>query len=104
MNLTLHRLVGKLSVRGRIVALAAIPVIGFLVNGAAFTTGEMEVGKAFRSTDRAAALADASQDFKGALAAMRIHARDFGAKPSQDEVAKFEEDHALALKSLAAIE
>ena len=104
MTFSAQRIVGKLSVRGRIVALAAIPVIGFLVNGVAFTTGEMEVGRAVRSAGSATALADASQDLKSALAAMRIHSRDFGARPSQDLIRKFEADHALAIKSLTAIE
>ena len=48
MILSVYRLVTRLSVRARIVLLAAIPVIGFLANGIAFTTGEADVEAALR--------------------------------------------------------
>jgi hypothetical protein len=51
----------KVSVRGRIVAIAVIPVIGFLSNGIAFTVGETDVDGAFFSVRQATALADASE-------------------------------------------
>ena len=38
-----------ISVRSRIVAIAVIPVVGFLANGLAFTSGETQVGKSFES-------------------------------------------------------
>src|SRR5262249_49463832 len=53
---------------------------------------------------RAAGVADYSQDFKNALAAMRIAARDFAARPSDDLIASFESAQALSTRSLAAIE
>ena len=37
MTLSFHRIITRISVRTRIIVLAAIPVIGFLVNGIAFT-------------------------------------------------------------------
>ncbi len=104
MTLSVPHIISGLSVRARIVVLAVIPVVGFLANGAAFIGGEAEVDDAFESVKRAGALADTSQDFKGSLAAMRIHARDFGARPSVDTIKAFETAHALALRSLAILE
>src|SRR5688572_1412258 len=69
------------SVRARIVALALIPLGGFLANGIAFKSGEADVQAAFGSVNRAAALSDASHDFKAALAVMRLTVRDFTSKP-----------------------
>src|SRR4051794_24675413 len=103
MTFSIHRMLGRFSVRHRIIALAAIPVIGFLLNGIAFTVGEFEVGRASQTTGRAAALADSSQDLKSALASMRIHSRDFGARPSEVLARQFDTDHTLALNSLAAL-
>src|SRR5439155_18336227 len=97
-------LVGKLSVRNRVILLAAIPVIGFLANGAAFTTGEADVADAFASVQHAAGLADHSQDFKGALASMRLTARDFVARPRRELINAFEAANALAASSLTTIE
>jgi methyl-accepting chemotaxis protein len=100
----IFRLVTWFSVRHRIVALALIPVVGFLANGIAFTIGETEVASAFNSVRGAAARADAGQEFKDALAAMRISARDFVTRPGPDRIQSFEENHARAVTSLAAIE
>ncbi|MEA2929066.1 MAG: methyl-accepting chemotaxis protein, partial [Hyphomicrobiales bacterium] len=54
-----RQLISRLSVRTRIIALAVLPVVGFLANGIAFTAGERDVGQAFQSAQRAAVLADA---------------------------------------------
>src|SRR5712691_10246885 len=88
-NFSIQRLISKLSVRGRITAIAVIPVVGFLANGMAFTGGEIEVGNAFESVKSAAVLADASREFKTALARMQMTSKDFVAQPSEDEVAAF---------------
>ena len=56
MKLSLYRVITRISVRTRIILLAAIPVGGFLVNGIAFTAGEREVESAFRTADRASDL------------------------------------------------
>jgi methyl-accepting chemotaxis protein len=90
-------------VRSRIAAIAVIPVIGFLANGLAFTSGETQVGSAFESVRNAAVLADASREFKAALARMQMAAKDFVAQPSDDEVAVFTDGNALAADSLATI-
>jgi methyl-accepting chemotaxis protein len=66
-----------LSVRARIVAIALIPVVGFLANGIAFTSGAADVEAAFSSVKRAARLSDAAHDFKASLASMRLTVRDF---------------------------
>jgi methyl-accepting chemotaxis protein len=79
-----------ISVRARIVALALIPVCGFLANGIAFTSGQADVQAAFASVNRVAALSDASNDFKDALAVMRLTVRDFASKPDDTLVQAFE--------------
>src|SRR5438067_1872955 len=104
MTLALSRSFFRLSVRVRIVLLALIPVVGFLANGIAYTVGETEVGQAFNSVNSAAALSDSSQEFKAALAAMRINARDFSAHPSRAAIAAFDGSYANALRSLATIQ
>ncbi|HEY5226468.1 MAG TPA: hypothetical protein VIJ06_06725, partial [Methylovirgula sp.] len=83
--------------------LAMIPVIGFLANGLTYISGEGDVGTAFVTVKHSAALADASRDFKSAIAAMRIAVKDFGSNPSDTLVKDFEQSHALALQSLDAI-
>jgi methyl-accepting chemotaxis protein len=98
------RVIAKLSVRARIILLALVPVVGFLVIGIAFTVGEADVADAFGRVQRTAGAADYSQDFKNALASMRIAARDFAARPSDDLVTSFEAAHALSIRSLTAIE
>ena len=99
----LHRLLASVSVRFRIVVLALIPVVGFLANGLTYVSGEGDVGTSFETVKRSANLADASRDFKSAVAAMRIIVKDFSANPSDNLVVSFEQAHAAALKSLDAI-
>ena len=104
MSLTAHRLMTRVSVRTRIIALAAIPVVGFLANAATFYAGESQVDGAFQALRSAGSVTDSSQDFKVALAAIRIHARDFAARPSAELIKAFEAAHGLAGQSLAAVE
>jgi methyl-accepting chemotaxis protein len=96
-------LVSKLSVRTRIAAIAVIPVVGFLANGLAFNSGETEVGATFESVKSAAVLADASREFKAALARMQMASKDFVAQPSDNEVTGFGAGYDLASNSLDAI-
>ncbi|HET9716900.1 MAG TPA: HAMP domain-containing methyl-accepting chemotaxis protein [Pseudolabrys sp.] len=100
----LARLLTSFSVRTRIVVLALIPVAGFLFNGLTFVSGEGEVGAAFQSTTNARRLADASREFKFAIAAMRIAARDFSASPHASVIDSFEEAQKTAMRSLDTIE
>ena len=62
MTLSLPRMIAGISVRSRIILLAAIPVAGFLVNGIVYTAGEREVENAFRIADRASDLAEVSRE------------------------------------------
>jgi methyl-accepting chemotaxis protein len=102
--LTFKSLNSRISVRSRIVAIAVIPVIGFLTNGGAFTAGETDVEGAFLSVKNATALADASEGFKAGLAAMRIGIRDFITDPNQDSIADFDAGIRQASQSLDTIE
>ncbi len=99
----LDRLLTSISVRSRIVVLALIPVVGFLANGLTYVSGEAGVGTAFETVKHSTALADASRDFKSAVAAMQITVKDFAASPNNNLVLNFERDHALALRSLDTI-
>jgi methyl-accepting chemotaxis protein len=104
MKLSINRLISKVSVRTRIAILALIPVAGFLVNGVAFKTGGSEIESAFDIVKNAAALSDASREFRGALAAMGMRTREFAAEPSQELVKSFEAAHAVAMRTLHTIE
>ena len=99
----LSRLLTHMSVRTRIVVLAAIPVVGFLANGLTYLGGERDVATAFATVNRSGALANASRDFKSALATMRIIVKDFASAPSDSLVADFERVHGLAVTSLNTI-
>ncbi len=99
----LSRLLTSFSVRTRIVALALVPVAGFLANGLTYLSGEDAVEAAFSTVKGSGALAGASRDFKSAVTSMRITVKDFGASPSNDLVVKFGQAHALALRSLDTI-
>jgi len=100
----LFRLIGALSVRARIVALALIPLVGFLANGVTYVSGEGGVAFAFKTSERARQLADASREFKIAVAAMRIAAKDFTVSPHGTLVDAFAASESDANKSLALIE
>jgi len=99
----LPRLLTSISVRSRIIALALIPVVGFLANGLTYVSGEGDVGGAFETVKHSTALSDASRDFKSAVASMRIIVKDFTANPSNNLVVSFEQAHGLARQSLDAI-
>ena len=104
MLLSVYRLVTRLSVRARIVGLAIIPVVGFLANGASFTTGQSDVEASFDRVKRASDIADTSQNLKASLATLRIQARDFRAQPSDEQIAAFSATHAQATANLARME
>jgi HAMP domain-containing protein len=94
----------RISVRSRIVAIAVLPVIGFLANGIAFTAGQTDVEHALGSVKQATALAKASEGVKAGLAAMRIGIRDFIAGPNQDSIAAFNAGAKQAAQNLGTIE
>lgn len=97
------RLLTSISVRNRIIVLALIPVVGFLFNGVTYLLGERDVGQAFQTVTHSGELADASRDFKSAVAAMRIIVKDFSAHPEQSLVMSFQEQQGLAQNSLETI-
>jgi methyl-accepting chemotaxis protein len=75
------RLISKLSVRARIIAITLIPVLGFLANGIAYVSGEHDVDRALNSVTLATSLADASRDFKSAVGTIQAAARGFALLP-----------------------
>jgi methyl-accepting chemotaxis protein len=93
-----------LSVRSRIAVLSLIPAMGMCLIGLAYVSGEREVAAAFERVMRASALADASRELRLALADLRIGARDFGQRPSQEVIDRFRSAYGLALNSLDVIE
>jgi methyl-accepting chemotaxis protein len=101
--ISMPRSLAHLSVRGRIIGLAVIPVVGFLANGFTFTTGESQVGAAFDSVKQAGVTTDASRDFKSGLGIMQVAAKDFVAQPSSKLVDAFNAGQTLALKSLETL-
>ena len=100
----IHRLITSVSVRTRVVVLAAIPVIGFLINGIAFMVGQNEVERAFDAAARATNVSEASREFRASVNAMRARTRDFAASPNKDLIAQFETAHAAALRTLGVID
>ena len=104
MSLSLNRMISRISVRARIVLLAAIPVLGFLINSIAYTTGENEVASAFRKADAASDLAEVSREFRANLVQTRVRARDFVMRPSQDAIQDFEATRDVADRTLATID
>jgi methyl-accepting chemotaxis protein len=98
------RIFSRLSVRARIIVLGVIPVIGFLVNGIAFLSGDAEVGRAFDSVHRNTAVSDASRDLKIGLLTMRTATIQFVAHPSDAGVKDFEDGQASALESIDRIQ
>ena len=70
---TILRLITSISVRTRVIVLAAIPVIGFLVNGIAFMVGQYDVERAFLAAARVTNVSETSREFRV------IRERDAGA-------------------------
>jgi methyl-accepting chemotaxis protein len=97
------RLLAYFSVRTRIIVLALIPVAGFLANGLTYLSGESEVGSAFQTVKHSAVLADASRDFKSAIASMRITLKDFSAAPSDELIRAFGRYEQISLTSLNTV-
>jgi methyl-accepting chemotaxis protein len=100
----LTRLLTSISVRTRIIVLALIPVAGFIANGITYVSGERDVGTAFQTVRNSAKVADASRDFKSAVAQIRLVVKDFSAAPTTELVVNFALAHSLALKNLDTIE
>jgi len=95
--------IASVSVRTRIIGLALVPVVGFLANGVAFTAGQSGVTDAFGNVGTAAALADASREFKLTLASMQIAAKDYVAQPSDERAKAFEAAQTLTISNFDRI-
>jgi methyl-accepting chemotaxis protein len=104
MIVPLHRLITRLSVRGRIVALALVPVLGFLANGGAFVLGQSQVEASFDRVKRSSDIADTSQAIKAALQSLRIYARDFVSHPTEDLTSSFDAAYSVAYANAARME
>jgi methyl-accepting chemotaxis protein len=104
MSLSLNRLISRCSVRARIIVLAAIPVLGFLVNGIAYTISEQEVAGAFHKADNASDLAEISREFRNHVVQIRVRTRDFVMHPNQDAIQGFEAARDAANRTLTAVE
>ena len=104
MGLSVARSMSGVTVRTRIVILAAIPLIGFLANGTAFVTGQTAVEDAFASVNKASWLAETSQEIKNALGGMRILLRDFAMQPREELITGFDNVLKTSLDNLGRIE
>ncbi|MGB7078425.1 MAG: HAMP domain-containing methyl-accepting chemotaxis protein [Xanthobacteraceae bacterium] len=98
------KIISRLSVRGRIIVLGVIPVIGFLAIGVAYLTGDAEVGSAFDAVRRNTEVSDASRDLKTGLLMMRAATTDFVAHPSDAESKSFYDGQAMAMQCLDRIQ
>jgi methyl-accepting chemotaxis protein len=103
MILSIRRIITGVSVRTRIITLAAIPVAGFLINGIAFSIGEREVEQALKTAQRASDLADTSREFRSSLIQMRVRTRDFAVRPGQEQIMLFETAYATGWRTLSEI-
>src|SRR5262245_38838474 len=97
------RLIQRISVRARIIIIAMVPVIGFLANGLEFMAAHSEVEQSFTGAHQAAEVAEASREFKLALTAMRMSAKEFAARPSYELVTAFGVAHDSALRFLETV-
>jgi methyl-accepting chemotaxis protein len=97
------RIMAKLSVRARIVAITLIPVAGFLANGVAYMAGERNVDRALDSVQRASALADASREFKSAIGTIQSSARGFAERPRSSHLQMLSDAQAVAAPQFAVI-
>ena len=97
------RLLSAMSVRNRIIVLALIPAIGFLINGLTYFVGEHDIGRAFEIEHRADNLADASHAFKSAVTAMRRIVKDYSVHPNDALAARFRLQAKRAFQSLETI-
>jgi len=98
-----RQMIARLSVRARVVAIILIPVVGFLANGFAFLSGERQVDGAFASVRQAASLADASREFKSAVATIQVAARSFAEHPRSTHLQTLADSQRTATTQFAAI-
>jgi methyl-accepting chemotaxis protein len=83
------RFMSALSVRVRIILLAAIPLVGFIAVGAAFTNGGQTIDRAMNSSRASAQVADASRELKVALGRVMLTATTYSVHPSEKGIEAF---------------
>ena len=100
---SLFRRLPALSVRARIFILAIIPLGGLMIIGVFFANGERQVSAAFDTVQTSGDLANASREFKSALASMRVAVKDYveGKDPSLKQ--GFYDQLAGAIENLTTI-
>jgi len=98
-----RKLVSRLSVRARILAITLIPVLGFLANGAAYVSGEHSVDRAVDDVKQATSLADASREFKTAVGTIQAAARSFALQPRPSYLQTLSDAQAAATARFATI-
>src|SRR6516162_9998701 len=98
-----NRLISRLSVRNRIIAITLIPVAGFLAIGAVYMAGMHGVDRAVNALSQATALADASREFKSAVAKMKNAARSFALHPQAAYLQALDEAQGSAMTQFAEI-
>src|SRR5262245_60109131 len=103
-SLSVLRVFSSLSVRTRILLIALVPVVGLLVNGLAFMSGQTDIEAAFDAAKRATALAEAAREYRVGVTQIRSSAREYASRPSPELIKAFNEGHALALKNLDSIQ
>lgn len=91
------------SVRARIVALAVIPVFGFIANGISFDLNEKQVDHAFANSANSRQMIEAGLELKGALTALQGIAREFSAQPNSQLVETFDATYQLAKVDIDAL-
>jgi methyl-accepting chemotaxis protein len=98
------RLMAKLSVRTRIIAITLIPVAAFLAIGAAYVAGMHDVDRAVDAVSQATALADASREFKSAVARIKGAARSFAVQPQAAYLQALDDAQGSAMTQFADIQ
>jgi methyl-accepting chemotaxis protein len=97
------RVMSRLSVRTRIIAITLIPVAGFLAIAAAYIAGAHNVERAVEEARQATALADASREFRTAVGNIKGAARSFATHPQASYLQALEDSQAAAMSQFALI-
>jgi methyl-accepting chemotaxis protein len=97
------RLMSRLSVRTRIIAITLIPVVGFLAIAAAYVAGMNGVDRAVEAVRQATALADASREFKTAVGNIKSAARGFAMHPQSSYLQALGDSQAAATSQFTII-
>jgi hypothetical protein len=97
----IETLVPTLSVRTRIILLAAIPLVGFLAVGVAFTKGGRTIDAAMAAAHASTQVADTSRELKAALGQILLTATAYAAHPNEKGAQEFAAARQRAAGSVA---